>query len=38
MQKKYPEHFVKLSLGQFITLGGEVPSMIVTEAIVRLIP
>lgn len=36
--KKYPEQFRKLSLGQFIVLGGEVPSMLMIEAIVRLIP
>ena len=35
---KYPEQFFKLSLGQFITLGGEVPSMVMVEAISRLIP
>ncbi len=38
LQKKYPEAFRKLSLGQFIVLGGEVPSMLMIEAIVRLIP
>lgn len=38
MQKKYPENFMKLSLGQFVTLWWEVPSMVVTEAITRLIP
>lgn len=36
--KKYPEQFRKLSLGQFIVLGGEVPSMLMIEAIARLIP
>jgi len=35
---KYPEQFFKLSLGQFITLGGETPSMVMVEAISRLIP
>lgn len=38
MKKKYKKHFIKLSLGTFITLWGETPSMVVTEAIVRLIP
>ena len=38
MQKKYPDNFIKLSLGQFVTLWWELPSMVVTEAITRLIP
>lgn len=38
LQQTYPEAFRKLSLGQFIVLGGEVPSMLMIEAIVRLIP
>ncbi len=38
MQKKYPDNFVKLSLGQFVTLWWELPSMVVAEAITRLIP
>ena len=38
MQKKYPDNFVKLSLWQFITLWWELPSMVVAEAITRLIP
>ena len=38
MQEKYPEQFVKLSLGQFVTLGGEMPAMVVMEAIGRLVP
>lgn len=37
-QKHYSDQFRKLSLGQFIVLGGEVPSMVMLEAIVRLIP
>ena len=37
-QKQYPEQFRKISLGQFIVLGGEVPSMIMIEAIGRLVP
>jgi tRNA (guanine37-N1)-methyltransferase len=35
---KYPENFQKISIGQFITLGWETPSMIIIEAITRLIP
>lgn len=38
LDKTYPKHRSKLSLGQFITLGGELPAMTMTEAIVRLIP
>jgi tRNA (guanine37-N1)-methyltransferase len=38
MQDKYPENFETLSLGKFITLGGEAPAMTITEAIVRLVP
>jgi tRNA (guanine37-N1)-methyltransferase len=38
MKKKYAKQFQKISLGQFITLGGEVPAMIMIEAITRLIP
>ena len=38
MQQKYVKHFEKISIGQVVTLGGEVPSMLMTEAIVRLIP
>src|SRR3989338_3880165 len=38
MLEKYPEQFYKLSLGQFVTLGGETPSMVMIEAITRLIP
>ncbi len=34
----YPDNFSLISLGQFVTLGGEVPSMVMTEAIARLIP
>ncbi len=34
----YPDQFFKLSLGQFITLGGETPSMVMIEAISRLVP
>ena len=38
MQEKYPMHFEKISLGQFVTLGGELPSMVMMEAVSRLIP
>jgi tRNA (guanine37-N1)-methyltransferase len=34
----YPNHFRKLSLGSFITLWGETPSMVMIESIARLIP
>lgn len=38
MQEKYPAQFVKLSMGRFVTLGGELPSMVAIESIARLIP
>ncbi len=38
MKKKYPKQFSKISIWQFITLGGEIPAMIMIEAITRLIP
>lgn len=38
MMEKYPQHFEKISLGQFVTLGGEMPSMVMMEAVARLIP
>lgn len=38
MKKKYGKKFQKISLWQFITLGGEVPAMMMIEAITRLIP
>ncbi|MDR0370170.1 MAG: tRNA (guanosine(37)-N1)-methyltransferase TrmD [Candidatus Peribacteria bacterium] len=37
MQDHYPQQFQKISLGQFILLGGEVASMTMIEAITRLI-
>jgi tRNA (guanine37-N1)-methyltransferase len=37
MHDKYLQNFVKLSLGQFVTLWWELPSMVVIEAISRLI-
>ena len=38
LQEKYPQAFRKFSLGSFVVLGGEVPSMLMIEAITRLIP
>jgi len=38
MKKKYTKYFQKISLGHFITLGGETPAMVMIEAISRLIP
>ena len=38
LQKNYPEQFKKISLWSFIVLWWETPSMVMTEAIVRLIP
>lgn len=38
MQQSYPQQFQKISLWQFVTLWWELPSMTMTEAIVRLIP
>ncbi len=38
MKKKYKKNFQKISLGHFITLGGETPAMVMIEAITRLIP
>lgn len=38
MKKIYKKDFQKISLWQFITLGGETPAMIMIEAISRLIP
>jgi len=29
---------VKVSLGRFVTLGGELPAMTMTESVVRLLP
>lgn len=37
-QDKYPNKFIKTSLGSFVTLGGEVPTMVMIEAITRLVP
>lgn len=38
MQEKYATQFVKLSMGSYVTLGGELPSMVAIEAIARLLP
>ena len=38
MKKKYPKQFQKISIWKYITLGGEIPAMIMIEAITRLIP
>jgi len=38
MQDKHPKNFETLSLGKFITLGGEAPAMTIVESIVRLVP
>lgn len=37
-EREHPDHFVRISLGSFVLLGGEVASMTMTEAVVRLIP
>jgi tRNA (guanine37-N1)-methyltransferase len=38
METKYPTAFQKISLGQFVLLGGEVATMTMIEAITRLVP
>ena len=38
MQDRYPEQFKRISLGQFVVFGGEAPSMVMIESIVRLLP
>ena len=35
---KYPSAFSKVSLGQFILLGGEIATMTMIEAVTRLVP
>ncbi|HKL43719.1 MAG TPA: tRNA (guanosine(37)-N1)-methyltransferase TrmD [Candidatus Absconditabacterales bacterium] len=37
-QEKYKNKFHQISMGKFITLGGEMPTMTMVESIVRLIP
>lgn len=38
MKDRYPDKFLKVSLGQFVVYGGEVPSMMIMESIIRLLP
>lgn len=38
LQKHYPNNTQRISLWQFVTLGGELPAMTMTESIVRLLP
>ena len=38
LKKKYSENFRKISLGEFVVLWWETPSMVMIEAITRLIP
>lgn len=38
MMAKYPSAFSKVSLGQFILLGGEIATMTMIEAVTRLVP
>ena len=38
MQDHYPEQFKRISLGQFVVFGGETPSMVMIESVVRLLP
>ena len=38
MQEHYPEQFKRISLGQFVVFGGETPSMVMIESVVRLLP
>jgi len=38
MQREYSDNFSIVSVGKFVTLGWEVPAMLLTEAIVRLVP
>lgn len=37
-QDKYPNNFQTISLGKFVTLWGEIPTLTMVEAITRLIP
>lgn len=37
IERAYPWRLQKISLGQFVTLGGETPAMVMIEAITRLI-
>jgi tRNA (guanine37-N1)-methyltransferase len=38
MQDHYPDQFKRISLWQFVVFGGEAPSMVMIESIVRLLP
>lgn len=38
LEREYPDCCYRVSLGQFVTLWGELPAMTMTESIVRLIP
>lgn len=38
LHNRFPDQAHQVSLGQFVTLGGELPAMTMTEAIVRLLP
>lgn len=38
LKNKYSENFRKISLGEFVVLWWETPSMVMIESIVRLIP
>lgn len=37
MWKKYGDKFEKISVWKFVCLGGEVPAMLITESVVRLV-
>lgn len=37
-QREFGEDFCKISLGKFVTLGGEAPAMNIIEATARLVP
>lgn len=37
-QDHYADQFIKCSLGQYIVYGGEVPCMMIMEALTRLLP
>lgn len=38
LEETYSENVLSVSLGKFVTLGGEAPAMVATEAIIRLLP
>ncbi len=37
LSQKYSKKFEKVSIGPYITMGGEVPSMVVVESVIRLL-